>query len=74
MGIRRCAQHTLVKSAKSRLKRNKTYVFDAMNLLYSLCKVVEIADLLGQSPPVPTREIVSYDCIYVLNCMHVFLY
>jgi len=65
MGIGRCAQHTLVKSVKSVLKRNKTYLFDAMNLLYSICKVVEIADLLGQSPPVPTREIVSYDCIYL---------
>ena len=57
------------------LKRNKAYLFDAMNLLYSMSKVVEIADLLGQNPPVPTREIVSNIlCLHLLDCLltHVF--
>lgn len=61
MGGNKIASHVLVKSKKktSVLKKGGTYLYDAFNLLYSLCMVAEIADLLGQEPPVPTRELVS---------------
>ena len=57
MGIRGIASHTLKPG--SALKRDKVYVFDLMNVLYSMLGVASIADLLLQSPAVPTREVVS---------------
>ena len=57
MTITGVASHTLIQGSK--LKRGKVYVYDLMNLLYSLIGIAEVADLLMQSPAVPTREIVS---------------
>ena len=59
MGGPGIARHACVKTTKCRLKRNKTYAYDAMNILYSICCLSAIADLLVQKPSVPTREIVS---------------
>lgn len=59
MGGANIAANTLIKTSMSRLKRGKTYLFDAMNLLYSMCYISAISDLLQQKPAVPTRQIVS---------------
>lgn len=58
MGGDGIAKHVLVKTKECALKRGAVYVYDAMNLLYSMCFVSAIADLLLQKPAVPTREIV----------------
>ena len=68
MGGTGVAAHTLVKTKKSNLKRGSTYVFDAMNVLYSMCGVGAISDLLVQKPAVPTREIVCLVCYELLFC------
>ena len=60
MGGTNIAAHALVRSRKSALKRGKTYLFDAMNVLYSMCSISAIADLIAQKPSIPTRQIVSY--------------
>ena len=65
------ARHTLNGYKKSVLKRGETYVYDTMNLLYSMCFVSSIEDLLNQSPPVPTREIVG-DCYNVFEFLRFF--
>ena len=68
MGAPKTAAHTLCPTKKSTLKRGKTYLFDAMNLLYSLCFISAIADLLVQQPAVPTRDLVRIclcmRCVY----------
>ena len=64
MGAPGVVKHTCVSAKKSQLKRDKIYVFDAMNLLYGLCSISVIADLLVQKPAVPTRETVS-TCFYL---------
>ena len=58
MGGPNIAAHTLIHTKKSTLKRGKTYLYDAMNVLYSMCSISSIADLLAQSPAVPTRNLV----------------
>ena len=65
MGVADIASNTLIRAKKSALKRGKTYIYDAMNLLYSMCCISAISDLLGQNPPVPTRSIVS-QCLSVM--------
>ena len=62
MGGTNIAAHALVRSRKSALKRGKTYLFDAMNVLYSMCNISAIFDLIAQKPSIPTRQIVSYLC------------
>ena len=57
MTIHGVASHTLRPG--SVLQRGKVYVFDCMNLLYSMLGVTAIGDLLMQSPAMPTREVVS---------------
>ena len=64
MGGPGIAAHTLNRAKKSALKRGKVYAYDAMNLLYSMCYISDIADLLNQSPPVPTREIVGFELCF----------
>ena len=59
MGVTGIAANTLIRDKKSALKRGKTYVYDAMNILYSMCSISAISDILGQKPAVPTRNIVS---------------
>ena len=63
MGGNNITAHALVRSKKSALKRGKTYLFDAMNVLYSMSKMSFITDLLAQKPPIPTRQIVSCLCV-----------
>ena len=70
MGVTKVASHTLSPfSKKCKLKRGPKnyYVFDTMNLLYSMCGISVIADLLMQKPPVPTRETVRFT-LSVLFC------
>ena len=67
MGGPGIAAHTLNKSKKSALQRGKVYAYDAMNLLYSMCYISGIADLLNQSPPIPTREMVGFECSYFID-------
>ena len=57
MGAPGVAAHTLQPG--STLKRGKVYIYDAMNLLYSLLSIAAVSDLLSQCPAVPTRELVS---------------
>ena len=52
------AQHACVKTKKCALKRNQTYAYDAMNILYTMCSLSAIADRLVQKPSVPTRDVV----------------
>ena len=59
MGGDGIAAHTLNGDKNSALKPGKTYAYDTMNLLYSMCFNSAIAELLNQRPPVPTREIVG---------------
>ena len=59
MGGPGIAKHVLKKTVKSALKRGHTYLFDAMNILYSMCSIAAIVDLLSQVPAIPTRQIVS---------------
>lgn len=64
----KCAQHALRKDKKSRLKRGVAYVYDTMNVLYSMCSIAAIADLLQQEPAVPTRELVDlFLCLCILE-------
>ena len=57
-----------------KLKRGPkyVYVFDLMNLLYSMCCISAIADLLVQRPPVPTRETVCMWCSFICCLLHLF--
>ena len=71
MGGDGIACHTLKGGKTSVLKRGKTYVYDTMNLLYSMCFTSSIADLLNQSPPVPTHDIVGF--AFYLNFWHSLL-
>ena len=82
MGGPKIASHTLKGTKKCLLKRGKIYLFDCMNLLYSLCCLSSIADLLVQIPAVPTRQLVSLSvyhlsgfcaCICILLCL-IFFY
>ena len=59
MGVTDIAAKTLIRTKKSALKRGKTYIYDAMNILYSMCCMSAISDLLAQKPAVPTRHLVS---------------
>lgn len=72
MGATNVASHTLSPfSKKCKLKRGpkNCYVFDTMNLLYSMCGISAIADLLMQKPPVPTCETVRFTLsLSVLFC------
>ena len=70
MGTTKVASHALSPfSKKYKLKcgPKNWYVFDTMNLLYSMCGISVIADLLMQKPPVPTRETVRFT-LSVLFC------
>ena len=58
MGGPKIAAHAQRPSKDSKLQRGKTYLFDAMGLLYAMATRAEIADALGQTPPVPTRDVV----------------
>ena len=71
MGVEGVAKHTLSPAQKggSALKRGAVYVHDAMNLLYSLCSTSAMADVLSQSPPVPTKELVNK---YKINNNNIF--
>ena len=62
------AAHALVLSKKSALKRGKTYLFNAMNVLYSMSKMSVIADLLAQKPPISKRQMLSCLCVCVFCC------
>ena len=59
--VKGLAKRTLSPAQKggSDLKRGAVYLYDAMNLLYSLCATSTMADVLSQSPPVPTKELVN---------------
>jgi len=73
MGGPNIAAHTLKGTKKCHLKRGKTYLFDTMNLLYSMCSLCSIADLLAQQPAVPTRQLVSFKCLLgFFQCLFVF--
>ena len=57
-----------IRTKKSTLKRGKTYLYDVMNVLYSMCSISAIVDLLTQRPTVPTRNLV----ISVYFVLHAF--
>ena len=41
--------NTLIRSKKSELKRGKTYVYDTMNLLYSMWCISAISDVVSSA-------------------------
>ena len=59
--------NTLIKTSMIRLKRGKTYLFEAMNLLDIMCYISAISDLLQ------VLKVISYLLVFTLNeCgMHV---
>ena len=73
MGVTKVAQHALNSTKKCALTRGGTYCNDAFNMLYSLCSLATVADALSQSPPVPTRELVSPCFCFFPSLFNVFV-